>query len=276
MLTTLHAWLVCFERRAMKPAEMPDLACDTLSAYERNRIGRSLATFQLGEQSEGRTLLGLASRYAARHDCPALVRITECFIREERRHAAILRSFIEDNEIPCRERDWTDGIFRILRRLAGFELAITVLLTAEMIGVQYYRALMNSTSSRRLRAICSLFMQDEAFHVAYESELLLALRRRRVAPLRAVTTMAHGIFHALAALVVGFEHRGVLKVAGHSPLGFLRLCLRHYALYFLVPATPMKWAASIGEDDSATGHDVRPTALLAALQKLPRKLNDSF
>ena len=58
MLQTLEGWLASFERRAEVPPELPAGTClDPLSPEERTRIGRSLATFQLGEQSEGRTLL---------------------------------------------------------------------------------------------------------------------------------------------------------------------------------------------------------------------------
>lgn len=234
MLPTLDGWLTCFERRAANPPVLPAIL-EPLSIEERNRIGRSIATFQLGEQSEGRTLLALARGYAAKHDCGKLIRITECFIREEQRHAATLRAFMEDNGIPLLQRNWTDGIFRILRRLVGFELAITVLITAELIGLQYYRALLNSTNSKRLRAICSLFMQDEALHVAYESELLLALRARGAAPLRTLKTLAHAIFHIATALVVWYEHRAVLRFAGYTAFVFLRTCANHYALYFVAP-----------------------------------------
>jgi hypothetical protein len=235
MLSTLDAWLTCFERRALQAPAAPGSADDRLSVQERNRIARSIATFQLGELSEGRTLMALARRHAAKHECPALVGITECFIREEQRHAATLHSFMQDNEIPPLRRNWTHGAFRTLRGLAGFELAITVLITAELIGIQYYRALLNSTRCRRLRSICSLFMQDEALHVAYESELLLALRRHRAPPLRALTTLAHGIFHAITALAVYVDHRRVLGHAGYTVVSFLRTCTNHYSLYFLAP-----------------------------------------
>lgn len=206
-----------------------------LSAAERDRIGRSLAIFQLGEQSGGHTLLALARRQAARYRSPALVRITECFVREEQRHAATLLEFMQANGIARLERDWTDAVFRILRRLAGFELAVSVLVTAELVGLQYYRALLNSTGSKRLRAICSLFMQDEALHVAYESELLLALRARRIAPVRAAITLAHGALHVATACVVWIEHRRVLREAGYTAFGFVRTCANHFALYFVPP-----------------------------------------
>jgi rubrerythrin len=235
MLSTLSAWLTCFERRAANPLALPEGLNDRLSAQERARIARSIAVFQLGESSEGRTLRELARRTAARHDAPELVGITECFIREEQRHAALLGAFMGDNDIPLLQRSWTHAVFRVVRGIAGFELAITVLITAEMIGVQYYRTLLNSTRSKRLRALCSVLMQDEALHLAYESELLLAMRRRRSAPLSTLTTIVHGVFHAATALVVWCDHREVLRYAGHTPVSFLRTCLNHYALYFLTP-----------------------------------------
>ncbi len=243
MLTNLDTWLACFERRASNPPELPDLRnLSLLSAAERDRIGRSLAIFQLGEQSGGHTLLALARRQAVRCGSPAFVRITECFVREEQRHAATLLEFMHANGIPRLENDWTDGVFRILRRVAGFELAVSVLVTAELIGLQFYRALLNTTGSKRLRAICSLFMQDEALHVAYESELLLALRARRSAPVRFAITLAHGAFHVATACVVWIEHRRVLREAGHTACGFLHTCANHFALYF-VPA-PRRLARS--------------------------------
>ncbi len=235
MLPTLDTWLACFERRAANPPAIPADLDDHLSDEERERIAASIATFQLGEQSEGHTLLALARRHAALHHCPNLVRITECFIREEQRHAATLAAFMAAHDIPTRSRHWSDVVFRQLRRLMDFELAITVLISAELIGIQYYRALLRSSGSKRLRAICSHFMQDEALHVAYESELLLALRARRGRRLRPVVTRLHAAFHVATAIVVWCGHRSVLRAAGHTAWGFLATCAQHYALY-LMPA----------------------------------------
>lgn len=237
MLPDLESWRTCFERRASNPPVIPPMPDDRLPPAERERIGRSLATFQLGEQSEGHTLRGLALRHAQEHGCPDLVPITECFIREEQRHAATLAEYMLAHGLPLRQREATDRVFRRLRRLAGFELAVSVLLTAELMGIQFYRALLRSTGSRRLRAICTTFLQDEALHVAYESELLLALRARRGRWLGGALAAAHLAFHVAAALVVWFAHRRVLRAAGHSAWEFPRTCASHYALYLWPPRT---------------------------------------
>jgi rubrerythrin len=148
----------------------------SFKAHERRLIGSSIATFQLGEQSEGRTLLRAAQRFARTRRIPALVRIVELFIREEQRHAAMLRAFMEEHHIALKRADWTDRVFRRVRQLAGLELCLYILISAELIGIVYYRALEAATDCERLMVLCRTLVSDELAHVGFESQLLLALR----------------------------------------------------------------------------------------------------
>src|SRR5215468_9190995 len=93
----LDIWLNHFEYHAEHPRAVPYGLADSLRPEERRLIAGSIATFQLGEHSEGGTLLRAAQRFARVHQTPCLVRITELFIREEQRHAAMLRGFMEDH-----------------------------------------------------------------------------------------------------------------------------------------------------------------------------------
>ena len=83
-------WLNHFEYHAQHPRCVPHGLSDLLRPDERRLIASSIATFQLGEQSEGRALLRAAQRFAHGRRIPALVRIAELLIREEQRHAALL------------------------------------------------------------------------------------------------------------------------------------------------------------------------------------------
>jgi hypothetical protein len=67
--------------------------------------------------------------------------------------------------------------------------------------------------------------------VGYESHLLLALRRRRWAPLRVLLHLAHRLFFASTASVVWLTHRRVLRRAGYDAGTFLRGCLAQHAFY---------------------------------------------
>lgn len=235
----LRIWLNHFEYHAGHPRAVPPGLPDALTAEERRRIARSIATFQLGEQSEGGTLLKAAARCARQRATPALVRITELFICEEQHHAALLRGFMQYHGIPLKSRDWTDRVFRRVRRLAGFELYLHVLLCAELIGIVYYRALEAATGCKRLKVLCRMLVNDERAHVGYESHLLLALKAGRPALLQGLAGSAHRAFFACTATVVWLTHRAVLRHAGYTARSFLRVCQAQYAFY-LEPVTP-RW-----------------------------------
>jgi hypothetical protein len=231
----LSVWLNHFEYHARRPRTLPSALADSLTAAERSLIARSIAVFQLGESSEGRTLQRAAEGFAARHGAEGLARIVSLLIREEQHHAALLRDFMARHGIALRPFDWTDGIFRRLRRLAGLELYVHVLISAELVGIVYYRALESVTACQRLRVLCRMLVADELAHVGFESQLLLALRMRRVAPLRFAQRCGHRGFVAGAALLVWCTHRLLLRAAGYRAGSFLRMCLAQYDFY-LEPA----------------------------------------
>ena len=117
------------------------------------------------------------AKFGARHACPELGRVTELFIREEQHHAAQLREFMLAHGIALKQRNWTDSIFRQIRRLAGFETAVTILVTAEMVGFVYYRAL-GTRDAEYLPAKPSAArcVPTRPFTLRYEAQLLRTLR----------------------------------------------------------------------------------------------------
>ena len=223
-------WLEIFTRRVPQLTIRQPERDDWLNDAECARIAGSIATFQLGEQSEGRTLLRFAEKFAVRHGVPALPAVTALFIKEEQHHAAQLREFMLANGIPLKKRSWTDSIFRVLRKLAGFEAAVTVLVTAEMIGFVYYRALARATESRCLKAICRGMCADESLHLRYETQLLTTLRGERGPLLRRLVDRGHRVLLTASALIVYFDHRRVLKHVGYQPRSFVRDCRAVYRM----------------------------------------------
>jgi hypothetical protein len=224
-------WLNHFEHHGRHPRCVPHGLPDLLRPDERRIIASSIATFQLGEQSEGRTLLRAAHRFAHGRHMPALVPVVELFIREEQHHAALLRAFMVDHHIALKRTDWTDRVFRLVRRLWGLELYLYILISAELIGIVYYRALETATDCHRLTVLCRGLVSDELAHIGFESQLLLALRAGRVAPVRALIRLAHRAFFAGTASVVWLTHRSVLRQGGYRALRFLRVCLSQHAFY---------------------------------------------
>jgi hypothetical protein len=244
MLTNLRVWLNHFEYHAEQPRGVAGRSASALRPEERRLIARSIATFQLGEQSDGSGLLRAACRFAAAHGDELLPRITELFIREEQRHARLLREFMEEHGIAARCRHWTDGVFRRVRRLAGLELYLHVLIAAELIGSVYYRALEAVTGCQRLRILCRTLLADELAHIGYESELILELRAQKPPALRPLLRLSHRAFYCGAVCAAWLSHRGVLRHAGYTAAGFLRACLSQYAFHLDPPATCVAAAAA--------------------------------
>jgi hypothetical protein len=246
MFRDLEIWLNHFEYHAQHPRCIPAGLSDVLQPEEIRLIARSMAIFQLGEQSEGGALLRSATRFAHVHSAPSLSRITELFVREEHRHAALLRAFMEDHDIALKHTDWTDFVFCCLRRFGGYEFRVHVLVTAELIGNVYYRALEVATGCQRLKILCRTLVADELAHIGFESQLLLALRAHKPAAVRVGIRLLHGTFFTGAACVVWLTHRAVLRNAGYGIASFLRVCAAQYAFYLAAPAAKVRAAPASG------------------------------
>jgi hypothetical protein len=219
-----RGWLEYFEWNSEEPDTFPWQARETLSPLERMRIAKSIAAFQLGEHSEGSALIGFAQAYGDRMGFAVLPLVTAFFVQEERGHSALLGRFMEKHGIPLRASDWTDTIFRRLRKPFGFEVSVSVLITAELIALVYYRALREATSSRLLRALCNKILDDEKAHVEYESALIRFAQGAggwRTGAWR----LGQRLLFAATVAVVYLEHRSVLR-GGGFPWGRFRAACR--------------------------------------------------
>jgi hypothetical protein len=257
MFRDLEIWLNHFEYHAQHPRCVPAGLSDVLEPEERRLIARSIAIFQLGEQSEGNALLFSAWRFAKKHNAAPLIRILELFIREQQRHAALLRTFMEDHHLPQKQTDWTDFVFCSLRRLGGLEFRLYLLITAELIASVFYRALEVATGCQRLKVLCRTLVADELAHVGLESKLLLTLRARRPPFLRGTLRMLHRVFFASTACIVYLTHGAVLRRAGYNMASFLRACTTQYGFY-------------LGPSGAYKREDMRTQAIAGSVQSKDR------
>lgn len=206
-------WKIWFEHNRDRDLLLPRGRLYRLSALEKETISSSIQEFERGENARGKSFRIRGRLYAIRAKDAAYPRALELFIREEQRHSAYLRGFMQKQGIPCRDKVWTDGIFRKLRKLAGLDCMIVVLVTAEIIAVSYYRALRAATRSPELRAICARILRDEAAHLQFQGATLAKLRRNMPLPQRLMLEAAHAILLYLTALVVWHNHRKVFRAA---------------------------------------------------------------
>ena len=181
--------------------------------------------FQLGKGSDGSGLIrrGHSSRLAALDSnfIPSL----ELFIREEQRHSRHLAGFLEREGVALLHQHWVDRVFRRVRKFAGLELCLRVLVMAEIVAVPYYTALERATGSELLQSICANSLADETDHLRFQAENLKRLQRsRRSLPLMELVFWR--CFQLATLLVVWREHGQVLRAGGYGWNSFRKECVR--------------------------------------------------
>src|SRR5262245_60551609 len=172
-------WCRHFQISASRQLSIPWDQPAALTDRHRRVLLRSLQDFQLGESSEGKPGLARATLDGQKVGDPHYAEAVRLFFAEENRHAAYLARYLRLHATEPISRSWTDFIFRRVRRLMGLETLITVLLTAELIGEVYYRAVREATGCPVLRAICAQVLRDERMHIRFHVERLGFLRAGR-------------------------------------------------------------------------------------------------
>jgi len=246
MLIDLKVWLDHFEYHAGRHCVLPGRTRQALTNTDRRLIARSIAAFQHREQSKGDWLIRAARRYQRVHDTAPLARIVSLLVAEERHHAALLGAFMDQHGIAEKRVGWTDRLMHRLRRAAGFELHVGALITSELIGKVYYRALESATGCRQLQVLCRMLVADELAHVGFESDLWRAMNERRSPAARAAAEAMLRASFTVAAFILWTKHRRVLKAAGYRMGSFLRACHAQFSFYLEPPPVRTASAGSNG------------------------------
>ena len=210
------AWVQYFRFNAKALLTIPWREGLYFTDETRSAIASSVQEFQLGESSEGKHLMACAKRHAAETGDGAYVEALGLFVAEEHRHARDLGRVLDLAGGPRVGHAWPDTVFRFLRRLAGLELSIVVLVTAEIIAKVYYAALREATGSPVLRRLCDQILNDEVRHVHFQTERVAILRSRRHPALVAVCQFAHRILMSGTCLVVWHKHGRAMRAGGYT------------------------------------------------------------
>jgi hypothetical protein len=220
-----QAWHTYFLSNSSTADDLPWDCPYKLTDDERHIVSKSIQQFQLGECAEGRHLLTRGEKWSHTARDPHLVDVLSLFIQEEQRHSRQLLRFMERERIPELRSHWLDGIFRRIRVLAGLELELRILVTAEVIAVPYYRALGAATGSDLLCAISDTILADEAAHLRFQKSMLSRLGALRSPALHCLLWQVNRFFLVATCCVVWIEHCGVFAAAGYSFGKFLEEAL---------------------------------------------------
>jgi hypothetical protein len=209
-------WFTHFSLRSMTALYVSPVRAEQLAPWEKAAIAKSIQQFQLGEGSKGQRLLDRGKKYAREADDSCFAAALTLFIREEQQHSRYLAAFMESQGIPRVARHWVDTAFRRLRGLAGLELSLTVLVTAEIIAIAYYSALREATSSATLKMICRRILEDEAAHLRFQASMLGRISSKRSSEWQRAAGKLHGQFLLGTIALVWMEHRTVFQAAGYD------------------------------------------------------------
>jgi|1185.fasta_scaffold193665_1 hypothetical protein len=225
-LWTSGQWCEYFARNGQGSNLLTREAQVRLSDDEKQAVTKSLQAFQLGESSEGLHLYHCALEYGQKTGDVEYVEAIKLFIREEQRHAQYIARFMCLASIALTRKIFIDGVFRMLRRLAGLECSISVLITAEIIAEVYYRALYNATQSDFLKAICRQVLSDEKMHVQFQAERLAIIRKHRNKLNSLTTNFLQRFLFAGTILVVWMKCKDTLRAAECTVVSFFLQCWR--------------------------------------------------
>ncbi|MFL5241059.1 MAG: ferritin-like domain-containing protein [Gemmataceae bacterium] len=208
-------WIAYFQGNASRNRAVPWTRGEMRP--ETTAIARSLQAWQLGETSEGRHLLAVATRYAARNgdlEFPALIGL---FIREEQRHGELLGQFLDLAGIGRIQADWGDSLFRAVRYcLTNMEIWTTPVVMVETLATIYYNAIRRATGSRVLQTICCQILADEIPHVQFQCERLAQILRHRSRFGFQLTLLAQRLLFLVIVVLVWSGHRCALRAGGYS------------------------------------------------------------
>jgi hypothetical protein len=251
-------WLTHFSLRSMTALHVSSNAALQLTETERCTITLSIQQFQLGEGSRGERLLERGQKYGRAASDPLFAGALDIFIKEEQQHSRYLAAFMESQQIPLVERHWVDTVFRNLRGLAGLELSLAVLVTAELIAVPYYRALRSATGSPILKMICTRILEDEASHLKFQASMFARVAFGRPPAMQWALGELHRLFLAGTIFVVWMEHRAVFEAAGYNFQRFRNETLLEYSDWTAIRRAGMERAALGKRDLPGWIHATRP------------------
>jgi hypothetical protein len=217
-MTDSRRWLEYFRSNQSEPDEIPWEQSQPPTQTLQEILIPSLQQFQLGENASGLHFLELARAHGRDTDDPDFPEAIALFIAEEQRHSSLLARYLRRVGAPLLRRHWIHSVFRRIRHWAGLESKVTVLVTAEILAVPYYRAVMESARCPALRAICQRILREEAQHLLFQGNTLRRLQLERPAWWVSATHGVQELFLAATCLATWFEHRQVFATAGD---GFL-------------------------------------------------------
>lgn len=189
----------------------------TITNREVELILPSLQAWQLAETSEGRDLIAISTKYAAKIGDPLLVDAYKLFIKEEQKHGDELGRYLDKIDKPRVSKSWDDSVFRSVRHLnTSMEAWTLTVLVVESTAQLFYQSLKDATNCQLLRQICTDLLIDEAYHITFQTDRLQVIFEGRSASGKWLRKYIYKLFFYLTATTVWLAHKKIFKAGGNT------------------------------------------------------------
>jgi len=194
-------------------------------------LGDSLAIFQLGETGTGSTLRRYVERVRGMDGFAGYEKALEKFVCEEHRHAAMLAKMVGRLGGALLEKQWSNGLFRRVRKLINLEFQLQMLLTAELLAEAYYEVLRRNVEDGPITQFCARIVKDEVGHTAFHAEFFGELQHEWSPLWRMLWRWQFRVVHRVTCAVVWWDHRPCFRALGVRREEFDQLCGRAMRTY---------------------------------------------
>lgn len=168
---------------------------------------RSIEEFRLGDGGGPASLIAYDAD-GFRCSTKQMRVIVDLWFKEEAEHARLLGCAVKRFNGRIITSHWSFTAFCLCRRWLGVRFELQVLTLTELVSTAYYRMLRHHSPDGTLAAMCELILRDEAGHVAFQRDRIMANGNPR--------SGLRGLFWRTQFLLCGYAAATVLW-SSHAP-----------------------------------------------------------
>lgn len=160
-------------------------------------------------------------RTKVRRACtPEYARCIDLYVAEKAVHADLLMRLLWDAGSEPSKRQWTDFLFRHVRRRFDWARELVVILTVEMASSPFFRILANNVDDPTVRRVLELILEDQAYHLGFHIDHLREVMEGRTGLERLALQQLSGALFATTLSIVIADHRELFAALGYDKLKY--------------------------------------------------------
>ncbi len=175
----MHHWITHFENNRHHRPEPDWDAPFAMEEGKRALLARSLAEYQLGDGG-GECRLVAHDAETFRGSREDMARLVDLWFAEEKEHSRLLSGAVRRVRGTFVDDTFAMRMFYACRRALGVQFELTVLLLVEIVSTGYYRMIQRHVGDEPIAAMCKLILRDEARHIDFHRDRLVARHPRGV------------------------------------------------------------------------------------------------